>query len=158
MLPVTTGLYRESGGAASFLASLTEEIIPYVDENFRTTGERILYGPSDAGLFTLYAFLERPDVFSGYITSSPTVGHCPSLLSLKARQLLREHSVVDKTLFIIYGDDDISYAKDFIPALARTIRHQDTRGLRFGMNIVPGGGHVPKSSLYDGLRFYFSPK
>jgi hypothetical protein len=31
-------------------------------------------------------------------------------------------------------------------------------GFRFGMNIVPGGGHVPKSSLYDGLRFYFSPQ
>ena len=87
MLPVKTGLYPEGGGADSFLAFFTEEIIPYVDENFRTTKERILYGRSDSGLFTIYALLERPDAFSAYISSSPTVGHCPTLLRLKTGEL-----------------------------------------------------------------------
>lgn len=158
MLPIETGLYPESGGAQNFLAFLAEELIPYVDENFRTTEERILYGRADSGLFTLYALLERPDAFSAYISSSPTVGHCPTLLRLKSDQMFSKYPALENSLFIIYGDDDISYARQFIPPFVRTLRHQANSGFRFGMNIVPGGGHVQKSSLYDGLRFHFSPQ
>jgi hypothetical protein len=157
MLPVKTGLYPEGGGADRFLAFLTEEAVVYVDKNFRTTGERILYGRSDSGLFTVYALLESPEAFSAYIASSPTVGHCPTLLRLKTGELFREHPTLKNALFIVYGDDDIAYAKNFIPALTQIIRNQATEGFRFGMNIVPGGTHIPSSSLYDGLRFYISP-
>jgi hypothetical protein len=158
MLPVKTGLYPEGGGADRFLAFLTEEAVPYVDESFRTTGERILYGRSDSGLFTVYALLESPETFSAYIASSPTVGHCPTLLRLKTDEMFRENPNLENALFIIYGDDDIAYAKNFIPALTRIIRNQATEGFRFGMNVVPGEAHIPSSSLYDGLRFYFSPQ
>jgi hypothetical protein len=158
MLPVKTGLYPEGGGADRFLAFLTEEAVPYVDENFRTTGERVLFGQSDSGLFTIYALLVRPQAFSAYISSSPTVGHCPTLLRLKTGEMFRRHPPPESALFIIYGDEDIAYAKNFIPAFAQTFRNHATAGFRFGMNIVPGANHIPSSSLYDGLRFYFSSR
>lgn len=158
MLPITTLVYPESGGADGFLAFLTEELIPTIDNNFRTTGERILYGRSESGLFTLYALFEKPEPFSAYISASPTVGHCPTLLRIKAGQLFREQPLLEKSLFIVYSDDDIAYAEKFIPALIQNIRQQATNGFRFGVNIIPGGGHIPKTSLYDGLRFTFSPR
>lgn len=156
MLPIKTRVYSESGGADKFLAFLTEEMIPYVEDNFRTSGERILYGQADSGLFTLFALLEKPDVFSGYISSSPTVGHCPDLLRIKTGRLFGRYPALEKTLFLIYGDDDLPYARRYIPVFAQAFRNQSTDGVRLGMNIVPGGGHIPRSSLHDGLRFYFS--
>ena len=156
MVPATAEPYPESGGADQFLACLTEEIIPHVDESLRTTGERLLYGRSDSALFALYALLESPDAFSGYIASSPTVGHCPSLLEDGATRLLRERPSLKKTLFVVYGDDDIPLARQFVPDLERVIREQAGSGMRFGVKVVPGGGHIPASSLSDGLRFYFS--
>ena len=143
-------------GIARFLACLTEEIIPYVDLTFRTTGERLLYGRSDSGLLTLYALLEAPDAFSGYIASSPTVGHCPNLLATRATRLFDERRFLAKTLFVIYGDDDILLTRQFIPDLAQVIREEGGPGLRFQVKVVPKGGHIPASSLADGLRFHFS--
>ncbi len=128
------------------------------DENFRTTGERILYGQADSGLFIINALLENPESFSGYITSSPTIGHCPTVLRIKAGHLFREQPSLEKSLFIIYGDDDLPYAAKFIPILSRSIRSQAGSAFRMGVNIIPSGGHIPKSSLQDGLRFYFSPR
>lgn len=156
MLPIKTRVYSESGGADKFLAFITEELIPYVDSNFRTSGERILYGRSDSGLFTLFALLEQPDAFSGYISSSPTVGHCPDLMRVKTGRLFERHPALETTLFLVYGDDDLPYARRYIPVFAQAFRKQGSDGIKFGMNIVPGGGHVPQSSLSDGLRFYFS--
>ena len=138
------------------LACLTEEIIPYVDLTFRTTGERLLYGRSDSGLFTLYALLETPDAFSGFIAASPTVGHCPSFLATRATRLLDERRSLAKTLFVIYGDDDIPLTLQFVPDFAQVIREQGGPVLRFQVKVVPGGGHIPASSLADGLRFHFS--
>ncbi len=158
MLPINTRVYSESGGADKFLAFLTEEMIPHVDDNFRTSGERILYGRSDSGLFTLFALLEKPNAFSGYISSSPTLGHCPDLMRVKTGRLFRQHPTLETTLFVIYGDDDLPYARRYIPVFTQAFRNQSAGGIRFGMNIVPGGGHIPKSSLHDGLRFYFSPE
>ncbi len=156
MLPVEAESYPESGGADRFLACLTKEIIPYVDESFRTTGERLLYGRSDSALFTLYALFEAPDAFSGYMASSPTVGHCPNLLATRATALFAERRSPAKTLFVIYGDDDIPLTLQFVPDLAHVIREQGGSGLRFQVKVVPGGGHIPASSLADGLRFHFS--
>ena len=156
MLPIKTRVYSESGGADKFLAFLTEELIPHVDANFRTSGERILYGRSDSGLFTLFALLEKPDAFSGYLSSSPTVGHCPDIMRVKTGRLFAQHPTLETTLFLIYGDDDLPYARRYIPVFAQAFRKQGSDGIRFGMNVVPGGGHVPQSSLPDGLRFYFS--
>jgi predicted alpha/beta superfamily hydrolase len=156
MLPVEAESYPESGGADRFLACLTEEIIPYVDETFRTTGERLLYGRWDSGLLTLYALLEAPEAFSGYIASSPTVGHCPDLLATRATRLFTERQSLVKSLFVIYGDDDIPLTREFVPDLAQVIRERGGPGLRLQVKVVPGGGHIPATSLADGLRFHFS--
>jgi hypothetical protein len=158
LLPIKSVVNPEGGGADRFLACLAEQIIPYVDGNFRTTGERILYGEADSGLFAIFALLENPDVFSGYITSSPTIGHCPTVLRIKAGHLFRERPSLETSLFIIYSDDDLPYAAKFIPILSRSLRSQASGEFRMGVNIIPDGGHIPKSSLHDGLRFYFAPR
>jgi enterochelin esterase-like enzyme len=158
MVPATSEPYPESGGADHFLACLTEEVIPYVDESFPTTGERLLYGRSDSALFTLYALLESPDAFSGYIASSPTVGHCPGLLEEGVKRLLQGRPELEKALFVVYGDDDIPLVRESIPTLVEAIREQAGTGLRFGVKTVPDGGHIPAGSLADGLRFYYASR
>jgi len=156
MLPVKTQYEPESGQAAKFLEFFAQELIPHIDAKFRTTGERLLYGRSDSGLFTLYALLEKPDLFSAYIASSPTVGFCPDSVEVKAERLFESHPSLKKNLFIIYGDDDITWAKDFLPDVVELIRDLSPENFRFEAQAVPKGGHIPKSSLDQGLRFVYS--
>ena len=58
------------GGADVFLRILREEIIPFVEAHYRTSGDRGLYGYSQGGLFTMYALFEAPDLFGRYAAAS----------------------------------------------------------------------------------------
>jgi enterochelin esterase-like enzyme len=59
-----------SGGAANFLKVLEGEVFPLIESTYRATSERVLTGNSTAGLFVSFALLERPDLFTGYVSSS----------------------------------------------------------------------------------------
>jgi uncharacterized protein len=64
----------EIGGADKFLSFIADELLPIVDCNYRTRPYRVLIGHSRAGLFAAYALLNRPEVFKGYLVSSPALG------------------------------------------------------------------------------------
>ena len=64
----------QSGDAPKFLQTLRKEIIPTVEAAYSCrTEERILMGSSYGGLFTCYALLNAPDLFTGYVASSPSI-------------------------------------------------------------------------------------
>lgn len=63
----------QAGGADRFRAFLRDELIPLIEQRYRTSGERALVGESLAGLFVVETFLVEPDLFDGYLAASPSV-------------------------------------------------------------------------------------
>ncbi|HWA26803.1 MAG TPA: alpha/beta hydrolase-fold protein [Lacunisphaera sp.] len=64
----------QSGDAPKFLQTLRQEIIPLVESNYACrTDERVLMGSSYGGLFTCFALVRAPELFTGYVASSPSV-------------------------------------------------------------------------------------
>jgi predicted alpha/beta superfamily hydrolase len=64
----------QSGGAPQFLQCLREEIIPFIETNYRTSSsERGLAGYSYGGLFTLYSLFNATQLFTRYFAGSPTM-------------------------------------------------------------------------------------
>ncbi len=65
-----------NGDAAGFLTFLKDELIPLVENLYRTDpAKRILVGHSYGGLFGLYAMFEAPTLFSSLILGSPTLSY-----------------------------------------------------------------------------------
>jgi hypothetical protein len=60
-----------SGGADAFLGFLADELIPWVNQGYRTAPMRVLVGHSLGGLFALYALADRPQLFNGYLVMEP---------------------------------------------------------------------------------------
>ena len=52
------------------LSYLEKELIPAIAKKYRGNGQKILYGKSLSGSLTLYAFLNKPTLFNGYIAAS----------------------------------------------------------------------------------------
>ena len=64
----------QSGGAPRFLECLREEIIPFIETNYRASSlERGLAGYSYGGLFTLFTLFNAPQLFTSYFAGSPTM-------------------------------------------------------------------------------------
>jgi enterochelin esterase-like enzyme len=61
----------EEGHADRFLSALRDEIIPFVDAEYRTKPYRIMVGPQAAAVFGIYAILESPETFQAFIVNDP---------------------------------------------------------------------------------------
>lgn len=94
---------RKGAGAAKFLQFISDELIPYVDKNYPTRDVRVLSGHSLAGQFTLYALLEKPTLFNGYIAHSPWVRYDDMALIKRAKKVLPTFQNIDRFVFMSIG-------------------------------------------------------
>ena len=101
----TPGDRQGAGGAAKFLQFIETEVIPFVDKNYRTEPYRILAGHSLAGLFTVYAMIERPDAFNAYVAASPYLHWDKNYPIKRAEEVLKNRPDLNKRLFIGLGDE-----------------------------------------------------
>ena len=63
----------QSGGANHFLRAIEEEIIPFIETNYRAAAwDRGLAGYADGGSFTLYTLFNATPLFERYFADSPT--------------------------------------------------------------------------------------
>jgi predicted alpha/beta superfamily hydrolase len=153
-IPVSVAQRPGSGGAQNFLRFLNDELIPLIEGTYRATRPRVLYGESNAGLFAVYAMLERPNSFDAYIASSPTIGWCPEHIHGLAEERFAE-ALQDKFLFMIYGSQDNTRVTEYLPGFVELIRAKAPECLRWESRLLDGEGHVPASSLEEGLRALF---
>lgn len=63
----------QNGGAEVFRRYLAEEVVPWVEANYRASPVRVLMGESLAGLFAVETLLRRPELFTGYIAVDPSL-------------------------------------------------------------------------------------
>ena len=142
-------------GAENFMNFFTEELIPFVDQNYRTTKHRTVYGRSGAGHFVTYCLLANPDLFEDYLVSSPVIGFSDNRLLTWAEDFFRVRTSLPKSFFIYYGDTDYNSVVERIPRLETIIRDNTPEGFKWGVKRV-AGGHGPPESLHELLRMLYS--
>lgn len=152
MFPVKVRKSPTSGGASRFLRFMVEELKPFVDRRYRTSRYDILSGASNAGLFVVYALLSRPNSFEAYIASSPMLGWCREFMFELAEKRFSESESLDKYLFLVHGAEDESFVTSHVADFAELIEAKAPDNFRWSLKVVEGGGHVPFTSLYDGLN------
>lgn len=71
---VITTRTNDTGGGAAFLSFLENELIPELDQKFRTNANRILFGHSLGGLLAAHAYMQEESRFNGFIAVDPSFG------------------------------------------------------------------------------------
>jgi len=61
----------DTGHADRFLRFLREELIPFVDSEYRTKPYRIMVGPQAAAVFGAYTLVEAPETFQAFLLNDP---------------------------------------------------------------------------------------
>jgi predicted alpha/beta superfamily hydrolase len=65
---------NDMGGGDNFLAFLEQELIPALDDNYRTQAFRILAGHSLGGLLATHAYMKEKTLFNAFISIDPSFG------------------------------------------------------------------------------------
>lgn len=76
LTPVVDKTWKQyrTGGALRYLDFIENEVIKYVEDNYRVNSkQRILSGHSLGGSFGAWVLLTKPELFSSYILTSPSL-------------------------------------------------------------------------------------
>ena len=71
---VVTVRENNSGGGERFLSFLEDELIPELDQKYRTEQYRILFGHSLGGLLATHAYMKEKTLFNSFIAVDPSFG------------------------------------------------------------------------------------
>jgi tetratricopeptide (TPR) repeat protein len=69
-----TAFWDEVGGAEPFRVFLRDELIPFIDREYRTEPYRILRGQSFGGLLAIHDYMSDAPIFDAVLASSPAIG------------------------------------------------------------------------------------
>jgi predicted alpha/beta superfamily hydrolase len=154
MIPVKVESRKGSGEAAKFLEFLSIELQAYVIKNFNAKSKKILCGGSNAGLFTIYAMLTKPENFDAYISSSATIGYCSNFMTEKVNQFNPISKLDGKHLFIYYGMKDPSpRVIGHIESFSKLLSDHFSNNLMIEIKSLENEGHVPEGGIREGLNF-----
>ncbi len=98
----------------NFLEFFESELIPFIDDNYRTNGYTILSGPQAGAAFGIHCLARRPDLFNAFILTSPFwIKKARETLLSSIRQGLETNQYRNKFVMISYqdylGEDEMKY-------------------------------------------------
>lgn len=144
-------------GADLSIKFLKEELIPFVEKNYRTNSFRILYGHSVGGLFTMYTLFNYPDLFAAYVAGSPWFQTNNQYWLKNIEKMAKERKLDDKFLFMTVGKGEAELTIDTYRELEKWMNDKSITGLTWKSAWVEGDhGSMVGRNIYDGLIFIFS--
>lgn len=145
----------ESGGADKFLEFLAKELVPHIRSKYRTHPPLVLQGHSLAGLFVLHTLVTKPDLFDGYIASSPAVWRDTSGLVARTDEFFKSHKELKGKLFLGIGAEDRQEVQDYFSQMSRIFAESTPKGFEVSLRRFEEEGLsttcIP--TTYYGLRF-----
>jgi uncharacterized protein len=144
---------KDGGRANQYLDFIREELIPHIDQSYRTEPYRVLYGTSNTGFTAVYGLFRTPDLASAYIAASATLS-VPSFRSARDT-LVSGFKGGRRQLVLVLGEQDLPTVASLNGALRETIGMNAPAGLSCRLRVIENGEHVPPDALLEGMRSLF---
>ena len=136
---------RES---AKFTLFLKNEVIGFIDANYRTTKERVIFGWEAAAYYISELILEEKGLFNGAIVTDG---------GLASENLIKEfQSDKEMYLYIANSKKDIYYL-DSTEEFNKRLLKYNPKNLRWKYELFNDEVHqsMPHLAMYKGLQFYY---
>ncbi|WP_417481029.1 alpha/beta hydrolase [Maricaulis sp.] len=149
----------DNGGAADYRSHMLDEVRPWIEERYRTSGENAIIGESLAGLFITETFLRAPTSFDHYIAVSPSLWWRGEGLSHEAADLLAAGGFGGHSLFLTIADEgeDMQAGMDRLVAALEAGAPAD---LTWWYQPMPDEHHntIYNPATLQALRLVFAPE
>ena len=156
-------MMEESGGGELFLKFMREEVIAYVESNYRTLPYRLYVGHSLGGLTATHTFLNHPGLFNAAIAIDPSlwwdgarcVKEAPALMEKMSADRMKRYyvSVIDTGT----RAGQMKFHFKAIQELGKSMEAYASKNLRHKVDNILNTDHssIPLLSWYNGLLFVF---
>lgn len=125
----------------NYISFFETELMPHVDNTYRTAPFNVLYGGSNSGFFTVYTLLNKPLLFNSYFASSPSIRHIPTVLQQKIKTGPLKTLTENRSLHIIYSDDED--LTEIVSEFSRVVEEHKPESFTYKVDELVNQGHVP---------------
>lgn len=146
-------------GAEKYLDFIKNELIPYIDKNYRTNSFKAIAGHSLGGDFVIYSMIKEPSLFNAYIAGSP--GPIEPLLKLLDAIEYQSKSKDYKFFYSSTGSEDLTDTVVFDQFKAK-LKAKVSKTIDCNFEIHAGENHISNivinfqkgmTKLYDDWQF-----
>lgn len=145
-----------TGGAEKFLTAINDEIIPFIETNYRVlSSDRGLAGYSYGGLFTLYALFHNLELFKRYFAGSPSMWN---QVAADEEAFAAAHIDLPVKLLITAGEKEAELLEKLSPFVSQ-LQSRGYPGLDLTFHTYPGVGHAAAApaSISRALCVLYNP-
>jgi len=152
--PVHVEAAPTSGGAEKFLGFLSKELVPKLDESYRTAGFNILLGHSFGGTFIGYTLLAEPELFDAYLAVSPALGYADNYVVKETSEKLKPFKDT-KFFYMTVGNEKTYFEslEEYATILAE--KAGESVEFKYVKMMEENHGTTPYLTVSSGLRFIF---
>ncbi|MGD8535013.1 MAG: alpha/beta hydrolase-fold protein [Candidatus Aminicenantes bacterium] len=157
-LPVKIRGRSDSGGADNFLRFFEEELIPYVEKNYRTKNFRILAGPQAGAVFGLYSLIAKSRLFHAVLTENPFMNpENTEFLYPRAELFFKNAESLKNFLYIKCEKNERPQDLEYAERLAKLLESEKPEGFRYKVEFrEPSGYFIAPLPFREGLRELFA--
>lgn len=147
---------QPSGGGDKFLRFVREEVIPFVEQRYRTAPFRILAGHSVGGLTTIHALATQPDLFDAYLAVSPSLWWDKGAYLDRMIERLPKSPSAKEFLFVADSPEAGPFPV-YMKRFLNVLEARKARGFPWAHAYYPNETHgsIAAKAYYDGLRFLY---
>jgi hypothetical protein len=148
----------QSGGADKFLDFIRDELIPFIESNYRVSSkDRALHGTSFGGLFALYALFQHPELFQRYFAGSPSIGWNESYMYELENEFAAAHEDLPVRLFMCAGGLESESNINNMKKMGQLLRSRKYQSFELEMHIFDNETHgsTVSAAIGRGLKILY---
>lgn len=147
-----------SGGADTFLRTIKDELIPYIDKQYKTSPFKMLIGHSFGGIFAVNALLKQPDLFNAYIIISPSLWWQKDTLVNQVGAFLKSVRASKLFIYETVGNEGSGMVAPALRLMDK-IETREADGLDWKIKLMETEDHgsIVHKSIYEGFEYIFAP-
>jgi len=155
----TNGKPLSSGGSDAFLNVLRNEIIPFIDKQYKSTNDRGIFGHSGGGIFTAYCLFKATDLFQRYGIFSPSLWLKDKEMFNVEKSFSEHNNTLHAKVFMAVGGLEGFMVTD-MTAFADSLKRHNYKGLILTKHIFDDETHfsVFPAIMSRGLRVLYGVK
>ena len=130
---------------------IAHEVFTYVNQNYRTNSDRMVFGWEDTGDFILHTLVDKPEMFSAYFVASANKWNRGILEEFTSKSFKQE-----KYLYFGLSESETWSIKNF-KAFSKALKEKTPNNLIWESNALLNEDHwsTPYQIIYNGIKNYY---
>ena len=147
-------------GKEKFTLFIKNEVMSYINENYRTTGLNTLFGHTKAGWFTIDLLATQPELFKNYISASAPLQYDELDLYDKIFANSKTKKTAEKSLYFTLASEaeESKLYSDAFNNFVKLLTENPPKNLDWGYAFLANQTHMTTSlpTLYNGMTHVFN--